>query len=125
VLAAGTAAAVAGLGLGMALPPTRALLDRVLPAPGEGPSERTRERGHFRTETTATATSGRRYRTTVAMSGDPGYAATAVMLGQAGLALALDELAGSGGVLTPATALGPRYAERLRDAGASITTVAL
>ena len=95
------------------------------PAPGEGPSERTRERGHFRIQTTGTATSGRRYRTTVAMKGDPGYAATAVMLGEAGLCLALDELPGQGGVLTPATAMGTLLADRLRAAGAEITTVTL
>ena len=125
VLAAGTAVGVAGMGFGMALPPTRALLDRVLPAPGDGPSERTRERGHFRTETTGTATNGRRYRSTVAMKGDPGYAATAVMLGQSGLCLALDELPGQGGVLTPATAMGALLADRLRAAGAEITTAEL
>jgi short subunit dehydrogenase-like uncharacterized protein len=125
VLAAGTALGVAGLGFGMALPPTRAVLDRVLPSPGEGPSARTRERGHFRTETTGTTPDGRRYRTTMAMRGDPGYAATAVMLGEAGLCLALDELPGGGGVLTPATAMGGRLAERLRAAGAELTTVAL
>jgi len=125
VLAAGTAAGAAGFGVGMALPPVRALLDRVLPAPGEGPSGRTRERGHFRTETTGTSTTGARYRTTVAMQGDPGYAATAVMLGEAGLGLALDELPGLGGVLTPATALGNVLADRLRRAGAEIATVRL
>jgi short subunit dehydrogenase-like uncharacterized protein len=125
VLAAGTALGVAGLGFGMALPPTRAVLDRVLPSPGEGPSARTRQRGHFRTETTGTTPDGRCYRTTMAMRGDPGYAATAVMLGEAGLCLALDELPGGGGVLTPATAMGGRLAERLRGAGAELTTVAL
>ena len=124
-LAAGTALGVAGMGFGMALPPTRAVLDRVLPKPGEGPSERTRERGHFRTETTGTATDGRRYRTTFAMRGDPGYAATAVMLGESGLCLALDDLPGEGGVLTPATAMGTRLADRLRAAGAEIETVSL
>ena len=125
LLAAGTTAGVAGIGLGMALPPTRALLDRVLPAPGDGPSERTRERGHFRTETTGTATNGARYRTTFAMQGDPGYAATAVMLGETGLGLALDDLPGEGGVLTPATALGTLLVDRLRAAGAELTTVRL
>ncbi len=124
-LAAGTALGVAGMGFGMALPPTRAVLDRVLPKPGEGPSERTRERGHFRTETTGTATDGRRFRTTFAMRGDPGYAATAVMLGQSGLCLALDELPGQGGVLTPATAMGTLLVDRLRAAGAEIETGAL
>ena len=124
-LAAGTALGVAGMGFGMALPPTRAVLDRVLPKPGEGPSERTRERGHFRTETTGTATDGRRFRTTFAMQGDPGYAATAVMLGESGLCLALDELPGQGGVLTPATAMGTLLVDRLRAAGAQIETGAL
>ena len=124
-LAAGTALGVAGMGFGMALPPTRAVLDRVLPKPGDGPSERTRERGHFTIETTGTATDGRRYRTTFAMQGDPGYAATAVMLGESGLCLALDDLPAGGGVLTPATAMGTRLADRLRAAGARIETVAL
>ena len=124
-LAAGTALGVAGMGFGMALPPTRAVLDRVLPKPGEGPSERTRERGHFRIETTGTTTDGRRYRTTFAMQGDPGYAATAVMLGESGLCLALDELPGEGGVLTPATAMGTLLVDRLRAAGAEIETVSL
>ena len=124
-LAAGTALGVAGMGFGMALPPTRAVLDRVLPKPGEGPSERTRERGHFTIETTGTATDGRRSRTTFSMQGDPGYAATAVMLGESGLCLALDDLPGGGGVLTPATAMGTALADRLRAAGARIETVAL
>ena len=124
-LAAGTALGVAGMGFGMAVPPTRAVLDRVLPKPGEGPSERTRERGHFTVETTGTTTDGRRVRTTFAMQGDPGYAATAVMLGESGLCLALDELPGEGGVLTPATAMGTLLVDRLRAAGARIETGAL
>ena len=124
-LAAGTAVGVAGIGAGMALPPTRALLDRVLPEPGEGPGERARERGHFRIETTGTMTDGRRFRTSFAMQGDPGYAATTVMLGEAGLCLALDELPGAGGVLTPATAMGTRLVDRLRAAGAEVETVEL
>ena len=125
VLAAGTGVGVLALGAGMALPPTRALLDRVLPSPGQGPSEKTQTTGHFTTETTGTAASGTRYRTTVSMQGDPGYAATAVMLGESGLSLALDDLPGGGGVLTPATAMGTRLADRLRAAGATITTVGL
>ena len=124
-LAAGTALGVAGIGFGMAVPPTRAVLDRLLPKPGEGPSERTRERGHFTVETTGTTTDGRRYRTTFAMQGDPGYAATAVMLGESGLCLALDELPGEGGVLTPATAMGTLLVDRLRAASALIETEAL
>jgi short subunit dehydrogenase-like uncharacterized protein len=121
----GAAAAVAMTGglvafLGaMALPPTRALLDRLLPAPGSGPSEETRSKGWFRMAVDATTDGGRRYRADVEGPGDPGYAATAVMLGQSALALALDgdRLPERAGSLTPATALGDVLVDRLRAAG--------
>jgi short subunit dehydrogenase-like uncharacterized protein len=122
LLAAGVAVGVGGLAAGLALKPTRVLLDRVLPSPGEGPSEKTRERGHFTTQTTADTTSGARYRTTIRAQGDPGYAATAVMLGEAGLALALDDLPEAAGVLTPASGIGAGLAARLRVQGFVITT---
>jgi short subunit dehydrogenase-like uncharacterized protein len=112
-------AALAGFAAAMSLPPTRSLLDRVLPEPGTGPGERTRARGWFRMEVDATTDSGRRYRATAAGRGDPGYAATAVMLGETALALALDgdRLPDRAGSLTPATALGPVLVDRLRAAG--------
>ena len=52
-------------------------------------------------------------------NGDPGYKATAVMLGESALALALDgeRLPKAAGVLTPATAMGAVLTERLRAAG--------
>jgi len=117
VLAAAVSAGAIGLGLGMAFPPARLVLDRVLPKPGEGPSEQARENGHFRTQTHARTADGRHLVATVAAKGDPGYAATAVMLGQSALSLALDELPGGGGVLTPATAMGMALVERLRTQG--------
>jgi short subunit dehydrogenase-like uncharacterized protein len=122
LLAAGTAAGVVGLTAGLGFGPTRAVLDRVLPAPGQGPSKLVRDRGSFRLEITASTTSGARYRTTVAASGDPGYAATSVMLGESGLCLALDELRSGGGVLTPAVAMGTALADRLRSAGFILRT---
>lgn len=99
--------------------PIRPLLDRVLPAPGTGPSERTRERGWFRMDVRAETESGRRYRVRVSGPGDPGYAATAVMFAEAGLALALGgpALPDRAGCLTPATALGDVLVDRLRAAG--------
>ena len=67
----------------------------------------------------ATTETGRRYRATAAGQGDPGYAATAVMLGESALALALDgdRLPDRAGSLTPATAMGDVLVERLRAAG--------
>ncbi|SDT21700.1 Uncharacterized conserved protein [Friedmanniella luteola] len=107
----GGAAALVG---GLALRPTRALLDRLLPAPGAGPRKSTLAGGRFRVEIEAGTTSGARYRTVVAAPLDPGYQGTAVMLGESGLSLLLDELSGPGGVLTPWVALGPALAARLR-----------
>ena len=57
----------------------------------------------------------------VAAKGDPGYAATAVMLGESALCLAADELDSPGGVLTPAVAMGDALVERLRIAGMTLT----
>jgi short subunit dehydrogenase-like uncharacterized protein len=117
--AAGVTAGLAGLLAAMTFPPTRTLLDRVLPAPGSGPSEETRTKGWFRMVVDAETEDGRRYRATTAGPGDPGYAATAVMLGESALALALDgdRLPDRAGSLTPATALGNVLVERLRAAG--------
>ena len=118
-----TAGAVtAGLGgmlAGFATPGVRTLLDRVLPKPGEGPSAETRAKGWFRHDVDAVTTTGARYTARVSGSGDPGYAATAVMLGESVLCLALDgdRLPERAGSLTPATAMGPALVERLRTAG--------
>jgi short subunit dehydrogenase-like uncharacterized protein len=102
---------------------TRPLADRVLPSPGEGPDARTREEGYFRVEIRTTTESGRRLRSVVAAQGDPGYAATAVMLGESALCLAEDgdRLPSGGGVLTPAVAMGDVLVERLRIAGMTLS----
>jgi short subunit dehydrogenase-like uncharacterized protein len=117
--AAGVTAGLAAVLGAMSLPPAAALLDRVLPAPGSGPSEEVRRTGWFRMVVDAQTEDGRRYRATAAGSGDPGYAATAVMLGETALALALDgdRLPARAGSLTPAAALGGVLVERLRAAG--------
>ena len=56
--------------------------------------------------------------------GDPGYSATALLLGQSALCLALDadRLPQGGGVLTPATAMGDVLTERLRVRGVTFDT---
>lgn len=100
----------------------RKLLDRVLPKPGTGPSEQARKSGWFSMKTFAHTTSGAKYVATFAGSGDPGYQATAVLLGESGLCLAFDtdkqpDLAG---ILTPAAAMGDALTERLRAAGMTI-----
>ena len=117
---AGTMAAEAGLAFG----PSRVLLRRLLPAPGHGPGEKTRRTGFFRIEIHTRTSAGFRYLGTIEAQGDPGYAATSVMLGETGLCLALDkdQLPDRAGVLTPATAMGAALATRLRSAGHTLAT---
>lgn len=119
-LTAGLGALMGALGWG----PTRSLLERtVLPSPGEGPGAETRERGYFSITLHGRGLDRdeREIRLTGKVRGDrdPGYGATAVMLAESALCLALDggELPPGGGVLTPASAMGMRLVERLRRAG--------
>lgn len=122
VKAVGVAGMVTGMPLGLAVPPTRFVLDRVLPDPGEGPSEEMIRTGFFEIEIHARAASGERWVCEVKAQGDPGYGATAVMLGESGLCLALDgeRLPERAGVLTPATAMGDVLGHRLRAAGQTL-----
>ena len=124
VRALAVTAAVAALLAGVALRPSRAVLRPVLPKPGEGPGEKTRRAGFFRMEVHAGTSTGAGYLTMVGARGDPGYAATAVMLGESALCLALDRdrLPDRAGVLTPATAMGATLADRLRAAGQTFET---
>ncbi len=105
----------------------RALVDRVAPKPGTGPSEEVRENGHYRVETYTTTTSGARYVATMSQSGDPGYKATAAMLGECALALALDrdKLPELYGVLTPAAAMGDALLARFPAAGITLESARL
>ncbi len=121
LLAHGFATGIAGLGALAALP-TRPLLDRLLPKPGEGPDAAERERGSFRIEIAGREAPGGPI-TCVARIGadrDPGYGFTAVMLSQSALCLALDALDTMTGVLTPASAMGMQLIERLRAAGMTL-----
>lgn len=84
-------------------------------------------KGQYRIETYTTTTTGARYRAVIAQQGDPSYLATAVLLGESGLALALDgdKLSALRGVLTPATAMGDALLTRLPAAGVTFETVRL
>ncbi|MFB7721925.1 saccharopine dehydrogenase family protein [Nocardia sp. NPDC056100] len=124
LVAAGMAGGiVAGMAAGAVLSRVavgRRLLDRLVPKPGTGPSEKARNSGWFTMKTFANTTSGAKYVCTFAGKGDPGYAATSVMLGQSGLALAFDQLPELAGILTPAAAMSDALTDRLRKAGMTI-----
>ncbi|MBK8758177.1 MAG: saccharopine dehydrogenase NADP-binding domain-containing protein [Actinomycetales bacterium] len=121
VLAGGMAAGAAGLVAAMSFDTSRAVVDRLLPKPGEGPTEEARAAGRFRLVISTRTSTGADYLTRVGADYDPGYDGTAVMLGESALALAFDEdrLPAAAGVLTPATGLGMPLVQRLRERGFS------
>ncbi|HJL16627.1 MAG TPA: saccharopine dehydrogenase NADP-binding domain-containing protein [Sandaracinaceae bacterium LLY-WYZ-13_1] len=112
-----------GVVAGSALPPVRVLLKKRLPKPGEGPSAEQREKGFFRVRLVAKgrdeAGNPATLRGLVEGQNDPGYGETAKMLGESAVCLALDgaSLEAGGGIRTPASTMGLRLVERLRDAG--------
>ena len=126
-LGAGLNGAVFALGSRFFDKVPRRAVERVLPKPGTGPSERAREQGHYTVETYTTTTSGARYVSRMSQRGDPGYKATAVLLGECGLALALDrdKLSDLRGVLTPAAAMGDALLARFPAAEVSLETARL
>jgi short subunit dehydrogenase-like uncharacterized protein len=105
----------------------RSALERVLPKPGTGPSEQTRESGHYTVETYTTTSSGARYVARMSQQGDPGYKATSVLLGESALALATDrdKLSDLLGVLTPASAMGDALLTRFPAAGVELDVTKL
>jgi short subunit dehydrogenase-like uncharacterized protein len=128
--AAVAGAVTAGLGVGvgaMALPPVRSALRRfVVPALSDGPSAARIENGYFsvRVLGRGTATDGPfTVACEIAADRDPGYGATAQLLGESAMCLVLEEVDSpvDGGVLTPASGIGEPLADRLRDAGLTVT----
>ncbi|BAX91776.1 saccharopine dehydrogenase family protein [Mycobacterium shigaense] len=102
------------------------LVEWLAPAPGAGPGKKARQRGHYAVETYTTTTSGARYLANFSQNCDA-YQGTSIMLGESGLALALDRdrLPPLAGVLTPAAAMGDALLARLPAAGVSIGTARL
>jgi short subunit dehydrogenase-like uncharacterized protein len=107
----------AGLGAFMAaaaVPPTRWVLERFLPEPGQGPSAEEQRNGFFDIRILG-RTESHTLQVKVTGDRDPGYGSTGKMLGQAGACLALDtpKAKTPGGFWTPATIFGDRLIERL------------
>ncbi|MBO6795928.1 saccharopine dehydrogenase NADP-binding domain-containing protein [Maricaulis sp.] len=85
------------------------------PKPGEGPSKEERESGFYDTMFTGLAADGARLTAGVSGDKDPGYGSTSKMIAEAALCLVqnVDRSQTSGGVYTPAPAMGEALIERL------------
>ena len=101
----------------------RALARPLGPKPGEGPSERVIETGYSRLDLYAELTGGTSLHRRIEIDGDPGNRATVLSLTEAALALIEQgpelrlDTPGTGGVLTPALALGECLEQRLAKTG--------
>ena len=118
--AMGIASAFGAFMLGATVAPTRWVLEKFVPAPGEGPSPEAQEQGSFDLRFVGKTADGAELRVKVTGDRDPGYGSTAKMLGQAGVCLArdIDKENAPGGFWTPATIFGDQLITRLcRDAG--------
>ena len=108
------------LGLG-AIPFTRDILKKyVLPAAGEGPSEEDRESGYFNISILGfkeKISDEASIQVDVFGKRDPGYGATCRMLGEAAISIAKGEVSELYGVVTPASALGIGFLNRLEKVG--------
>jgi len=101
---------------------TRWILKKtILPKPGEGPSQKSREKGFFKLELIGVE-DGKLRIVFVSCNADPGYSGTALMIAESAICLALDRdsLPNQYGVLTPASAMGNALIKRLTNAGMTI-----
>eukprot|EP00735_Rhodelphis_limneticus_P008763 TRINITY_DN2247_c0_g1::TRINITY_DN2247_c0_g1_i1::g.6796::m.6796 TRINITY_DN2247_c0_g1::TRINITY_DN2247_c0_g1_i1::g.6796 ORF type:complete len:447 (-),score=142.84,sp/Q7D745/Y2525_MYCTO/35.59/3e-66,Saccharop_dh/PF03435.13/4.1e-24,NAD_binding_10/PF13460.1/5e-05,Epimerase/PF01370.16/0.00038,NmrA/PF05368.8/0.00099,3Beta_HSD/PF01073.14/0.015 TRINITY_DN2247_c0_g1_i1:132-1472(-) len=124
--------------------PTRNVLKKYLPQPGEGPSEEERAKSYFKYTMVGRSLTpaGERALAVIIKGGDPGYTETSKMIAEAGLQLAnIPAVANpavdnapfalptsrhtplSGGVLTPASALGLSYLDRIRAVNIDFTVL--
>lgn len=89
------------------------VVERLVPAPGEGPNERERAQGFFNLRLIGKLADGNSIRMTVAGDRDPGYGSTSKMLTESAICLAKANLRIGGGFWTPASAMGDEIATRL------------
>lgn len=115
----------AALGAGVAalsFEPSRNLVERLLPKPGDGPSAQQIKNGGFLMRVIG-RDGGAQHAVDVKGTLDPGYGATAIMLSESARCLAYDDLGPVAGVVTPAVAMGNSLIQRLNDAGVTFTKV--
>ena len=112
-MSAGTAAFNAAASVGS----LRQLLARMVPKPGEGPSEQARESGYYVIEMLGKhpVDASLNIRAIVRGDRDPGYGSTSKMLAESAVCLAQDPLSSPGGVLTPVSAMGEALLARLTE----------
>lgn len=109
-------AALGGFFTASAIKPTRWVVEKLVPKPGEGPSEEQQRTGFFDLRFVGRTEDGKTLITKVTGDRDPGYGSTGKMLGEAGLCLAFDIASDQpGGFWTPASLLDGALHKRLTE----------
>ncbi|MFI5954599.1 saccharopine dehydrogenase family protein [Cryptosporangium sp. NPDC051539] len=120
--AAGVVAGAGALAAAVQLEPLRERIPSRWTS-GSGPSEEQREQGWLSLRCTGVG-GGQGVLTEVYSDRDPGYTTTAIVLGEATLCLALDDLPDTAGQVTTAAAMGDRLIDRLDSAGLTFRVLA-
>lgn len=110
----GLVSALGTLGAASAFRLSRALVERLLPSPGEGPSEEEQLAGYYDLRFFGQTADGQTVESRVTGDRDPGYGSTAKMLVESALCLLQDVPDAEGGVLTPASVMAEPLIKRLQ-----------
>jgi short subunit dehydrogenase-like uncharacterized protein len=110
-------AGLGGFAVAAAVKPSRWLLEKFLPKPGEGPSRSEQESGFFDLRFYGRTATGNEINIKVTGDKDPGYGSTGKMLGEAAMCLAFDVTKAKkpGGFWTPASLFGNLLIKRLQS----------
>ncbi|MCG7199627.1 saccharopine dehydrogenase NADP-binding domain-containing protein [Marinobacter pelagius] len=112
----GMTAALGAFFTASAIKPTRWVVEKLVPKPGEGPSPEEQRTGFFDIRFVGRTEDGKTMITKVTGDRDPGYGSTAKMLGEAGMCLAFDVPDDKpGGFWTPASLLDGDLLKRLTE----------
>lgn len=101
----------------------RRLLKGIMPAPGEGPTEKQIEQGYFKLTAYAWSNKEEKGKIEISYPGDPGNKSTVFFLCESAFCLAEqeDQLKSNSGFLTPSVAFGEHLADRLKKHGLRIS----
>jgi short subunit dehydrogenase-like uncharacterized protein len=110
------ATGLGGFAVATSLAPSRWMLEKFLPKPGEGPDRKAQETGFFDLRFYGRTANNQEIRVKVTGDRDPGYGSTGKMLGQAAMCLVSDvpKEKNGGGFWTPASLFGNLLIERLQ-----------
>ncbi len=104
--------------IAMAVASDRSLMGDDAPKPGEGPDEEERRTGFYNILFIGSTDEGELVNVGVTGDRDPGYGSTSKMIAEAAICISRDRTDTSGGVWTPAAAMGNALVDRLvKNAG--------